>query len=544
MANIKLENVTVRYFLEGASPNSNESTIRALDGLSLNIGSGDRVGLIGRNGGGKSTFLSVVAGSLAPNSGGVRVEGEKLALINRTSDLIPGATLQENAVIKGYGFGLKRAELNRFVSRVFEQSGLVRRVNSRLNSLSTGMAGRFNIALNSQIVKPITILDEWVGTLDVSGDGGSNLLNRITDEAEILVLASHNDSLIKQLCNRVVLLEQGAIIYDGPNFTRAFRLLALIKVINEYNAYSSSRLKLFFNHCRVLKLQKRKRLRERKKLKAHLVRVLKSHLSRKFEAELIYQKNLADGANQMLLVNEQELAGPCQQEKTKKVIEVKKAKLHILHIGKTAGYLVRKALKQQQVDEYDLVFHSIQVKLSDIPVGEKIVLFFRHPIERFCRAFFSRRNSGGPFYISKLSNAEKQAFGRFSSANHLAEELSAEMQKSSWAFKALFSIQFMSQGLSYTLGDKSEWLSREKDIFYAGDSKNIFRELQMLSKLLGIDASKYEQQNQFEIEHFSAELSRSLSQTALINLKVFYSEEIDYYNFLCERQHFLSKHVF
>ncbi|MFT7686039.1 MAG: ABC-type polysaccharide/polyol phosphate transport system ATPase subunit [Candidatus Azotimanducaceae bacterium] len=243
MYKIELENVCVVYESPQVEGAKSASLITAADGISTCFNSGDLVGVIGRNGAGKSTLLSLLAGNLSPQRGVIKVKGERLALINRSTGLIPKATLAENAKLKGYSFGLKGVELSDFVSKAFEYSKLGSRAESRLNSLSRGMAGRFNIALNSQVVKPITILDEWVGTLDVSGKEGNSLLNRLAEDADIVILASHNQHLIKQLCNRVILMEQGTIFYDGTDVKEAFKLLSMIKKINDDNQLSAAELK-------------------------------------------------------------------------------------------------------------------------------------------------------------------------------------------------------------------------------------------------------------------------------------------------------------
>ena len=228
MVKISVQDLRV-YFNDPGVEKSAKTLIKAVDGIFVEFNEGERVAIIGKNGAGKSTLLSVLAGVKKPDSGQVIIEGECLSLINRTSGLLPNATLYENAKLKAYSLGLKKKAVEEYTQKVIQYAGLNNRKNSSLKSLSKGMVARFNISLHSQIIKPIMILDEWIGALDVSESGGNDVLNRIVEETQLVVLASHNQKLIRQLCNRFVLVDQGEILVDSINADDAFRELAKIK---------------------------------------------------------------------------------------------------------------------------------------------------------------------------------------------------------------------------------------------------------------------------------------------------------------------------
>ncbi len=229
MATIEVKNVSMTYRVPSPSDATETCELKAADNLTFNLISGDRVGLIGRNGAGKSTLLSLLAGDIKPQLGEILVRGERLSMINKASSLIPHATLMENARLKGLSLGLKNENLSTYIKKVFSYSKLESRANSSLNSLSKGMSGSFSIALNSQIVREIAIFDEWVGVLGVQNIDGTSILDRFVEESKIVVLASHSVNLVKRMCNQVLLIEQGVIVYHGPDFERAYKLLGAIK---------------------------------------------------------------------------------------------------------------------------------------------------------------------------------------------------------------------------------------------------------------------------------------------------------------------------
>lgn len=230
MSRIYLNQLSYAYKLKIEADNSTFYRRRyksryALKDMCLDFRAGDIVGLIGKNGSGKSTLLKVLSGNLFPTKGTVTIDGEMLSLLDRHSGTMLAATLYENAKLKAALLGLKGDGINEFVHNCVEDSGLQERINEPLKNLSTGMAGRFNLALNTQIVKPISILDEWISTLDTQAVRHRGMLERLTREADIVVLASHNKELVQRICNRVVLLSGGEIVYDGDDVEYAYRLL-------------------------------------------------------------------------------------------------------------------------------------------------------------------------------------------------------------------------------------------------------------------------------------------------------------------------------
>lgn len=239
MTLINAKNLFVRYSFESKGM-SKAMSINALNGVSFVVNSGENIGVIGPNGSGKSTLLKVLSGVLPTSKGELKISGDVLSLIDRTTGLIRKATLAENARLKAYSLGLSSEEADSFITESLRQAGLEKRADFPMNSLSTGMTAKFNIAINSQIFKPITILDEWVGTLDSSQTGAGSIMDRLANSADILILASHNEALIRELCSKVILLNKGDLDYYGDDLDLAFKRLNKLKHFTDTNNIISS----------------------------------------------------------------------------------------------------------------------------------------------------------------------------------------------------------------------------------------------------------------------------------------------------------------
>lgn len=219
MAHIDITDLEVTYQLK-------KSSVYALKQMSLSLKQGDHVGVIGRNGSGKSTLLKVLSKVMPQSSGNVDIDGERLSLLGRHSGLIPRASLFENAKVKALSLGLNFKQAAEFAYDSIEAANLTDKKDAPLDSLSTGMAGRFNISINSLLVREIVIMDEWVSTLDMGGAQEGGMLEKVSEQAKIFVFASHNEALIRKLCNKVILLDMGSLVYFGHDLDVAFERLA------------------------------------------------------------------------------------------------------------------------------------------------------------------------------------------------------------------------------------------------------------------------------------------------------------------------------
>jgi len=200
--------------------------IHALKNINVEINSGERVGLLGHNGAGKSTFLKTVAGLYPISSGSLKVEGQVRSLFDLSLGFEPDATGRENILYRGLLLGLSPKFMREKEAEIVEFAGLDEFIDYPIKTYSAGMQVRLAFAISTAVGGDILLLDEVIG----AGDANfmSKAKSRITsliEQAEILVLASHDFSALKSICNRGLVFHHGDLVFDGE--------IAL--AVNEYN---------------------------------------------------------------------------------------------------------------------------------------------------------------------------------------------------------------------------------------------------------------------------------------------------------------------
>ena len=190
--------------------------VEALKNVSVEIHAGERVGLVGHNGAGKSTFLRMVAG-LYPIARGTRfVEGRIRSLFELSLGFEPDATGRENILYRGLLLGLSPAFMSSIEEEVVAFADLGEFIDYPLKTYSAGMQVRLAFAISTTVGGDILLLDEVLG----AGDAAFMLkakqrISKLIDESEILVLASHDFGAISSLCARGLVLHRGELIFDG-----------------------------------------------------------------------------------------------------------------------------------------------------------------------------------------------------------------------------------------------------------------------------------------------------------------------------------------
>ena len=191
--------------------------VRALSDINFSLKSGERLGLVGSNGAGKTTLLRVLAGIYEPIFGSVRVHGTLNALLDPSLGMNPELTGRENIMLRGLYNGLSQPMLARLEEDVIEFSELSDFIDLPMRIYSSGMAVRLGFALATAIRPRILLMDEWF----LAGDAGfmekaKLRLEDMVRAADILVLTTHSDPIVREWCTRVIWLEKGRIRADGP----------------------------------------------------------------------------------------------------------------------------------------------------------------------------------------------------------------------------------------------------------------------------------------------------------------------------------------
>jgi lipopolysaccharide transport system ATP-binding protein len=187
--------------------------IRALNNVSFEFKEGDRIGIVGHNGSGKSTLLRVLVGAYEPVSGSVEVAGRIASMLSLTLGIDVEATGYENVFVRGAIMGLRRGEIESVVDEICEFSGLGDYIHMPMRTYSSGMYMRLAFAISTSVAADIVVMDEWLSAGDHAFAEKAQLrLTKLIDQAKILVLASHDEKLIRRSCNRIIELDHGDMV--------------------------------------------------------------------------------------------------------------------------------------------------------------------------------------------------------------------------------------------------------------------------------------------------------------------------------------------
>ena len=205
-----LKQVAIGGGLAKMSAQSSQPLLVALRDVSLELNSGDRLGLIGSNGSGKSTLLRCLAGAYSPDRGAVEVQGRIGSLLDLGMGLDPSATGIENIRLRGMVAGLTPEEVEAKMDEIAEFSGLGPFLAMPLKTYSSGMQARLAFAAATSVQSEVLLMDEWiaVGDADFRAHAHQRLTSLI-EQTNILVLASHDPNLIRSLCTKVVRMNHG-----------------------------------------------------------------------------------------------------------------------------------------------------------------------------------------------------------------------------------------------------------------------------------------------------------------------------------------------
>jgi ABC-2 type transport system ATP-binding protein/lipopolysaccharide transport system ATP-binding protein len=191
--------------------------VRGLDDVTLEIAHGDRVALIGRNGAGKTTLLRVMAGIYEPVAGIATIDGKVAPLFDVGLGMDPESSGYENILLRGLYLGLSRAEIRAKADEIGEFTELGSFLGLPLRTYSAGMQTRLSFAVSTCIDPEILLLDEGIGAGDAAFlEKAKHRLDTFVERAGILVLASHAEVLIRRLCTKAILLDQGRVVAAGP----------------------------------------------------------------------------------------------------------------------------------------------------------------------------------------------------------------------------------------------------------------------------------------------------------------------------------------
>jgi lipopolysaccharide transport system ATP-binding protein len=187
--------------------------VRALSHVSFALNDGDRVGLVGPNGSGKSTLLRVLAGAYEPVGGMIKVEGRVASMLNIWLGMDYEATGYENIFMRAVMMGMRKRDVTPLVDEIVAFSELGDYIDMPMRTYSSGMAMRLAFSISTCVQADILLMDEWLSVGDAEfSEKAKARLAALVGRAKILVLASHDESLIRANCNKIMRLSHGELV--------------------------------------------------------------------------------------------------------------------------------------------------------------------------------------------------------------------------------------------------------------------------------------------------------------------------------------------
>src|SRR5579872_4322165 len=191
------------------------NTINALKNISFSIKKGETVGIIGRNGAGKSTILKLISKISYPNDGKVKVRGKIGAFIELGAGLHPELTGKENIFLYGAILGMKKKEINNKFEEIVEFAGIRKFLDLPIKKFSSGMYSRLGFSVVAHCDPEILLVDEVLAVGDAEFQKKSLDKMHSFAKEKTIVFVSHDLRAIEKICTRVIYIENGKILKQG-----------------------------------------------------------------------------------------------------------------------------------------------------------------------------------------------------------------------------------------------------------------------------------------------------------------------------------------
>lgn len=212
---LELKNIGVAYH-RGRNPFGRQK-YWALKDVSLTLQQGETLGVIGKNGVGKSTLLKVIAGIILPDRGQIISQGVTASLLSLQVGFLPQLTGRENAYLSGMLLGASKKRIDSVMDQIIAFSELESFIDEPVGSYSSGMKARLGFSIAIQADPDILLIDEVLGVGDVEfrKKSSQEIKRRIQSDRSV-ILVSHSQQMVKALCDRVVWVERGESKMIGP----------------------------------------------------------------------------------------------------------------------------------------------------------------------------------------------------------------------------------------------------------------------------------------------------------------------------------------
>jgi len=192
------------------------TSFEALDDVTVHVGEGEAVALLGYNGSGKSTLLKLVSGVLRPDAGAVLTRGRVAGLIEVGAGFHPDLSGRENVFLNAAILGMSRSEIEARFDEIVEFSEIGEFIDTEVKHYSSGMFVRLAFAVAIHTELDILLVDEVLAVGDAPFREKCNAkIRELVAAGKTLFIVTHDLGMVSEICNRGIVLRQGELIFDG-----------------------------------------------------------------------------------------------------------------------------------------------------------------------------------------------------------------------------------------------------------------------------------------------------------------------------------------
>lgn len=223
MIALEVNNVVVDYYsikrrqLKEIFKLNKKEKFRALDNISFKVNKGEVLGIIGQNGSGKSTLLKTIANIFEPDSGSINSFGNKVGLLSLGAGFDNNLSGYENIFLSGMLLGYNKKYIKSIINEIIEFSELKEFIYKPVGTYSSGMYSKLSFAIAAFFEKDIILIDEVlsVGDIHFKEKSSNKIKELISDKEKTVIIVSHSISTVKDLCDRIIWLDEGKIMDQG-----------------------------------------------------------------------------------------------------------------------------------------------------------------------------------------------------------------------------------------------------------------------------------------------------------------------------------------
>jgi lipopolysaccharide transport system ATP-binding protein len=208
----------LRQLMKKSNSGNGDEYFWALKDVSFEVGPGEVVGIIGRNGTGKSTLLKILSQITSPTTGSVELHGRVSSLLEVGTGFHPELTGRENIYLSGSILGMKRREIDEKFDDIVKFAEVENFLDTPAKRYSSGMYVRLAFAVAAHLEPEILLVDEVLAVGDASFQKKClSKMQSVGEEGRTVLFVSHNMPAITRLCPRTILLDAGSVMHDGPS---------------------------------------------------------------------------------------------------------------------------------------------------------------------------------------------------------------------------------------------------------------------------------------------------------------------------------------